>query len=307
MNRLKRWTPLLFIFIGATLLTVLIWHQGWRELLSILVSAKPLPLALLMALLAGGYAIRALKWRIALGPDSQAAQLFFLAKSAGNWTPGRLGEWAPLLMSEHRNARIASWILADRVMEIWMTLSTGLLGVLAIAAAPTTSILTAAIVLVLGTIVGIVLVFVWKPPLPGERWAPRWRLYKLAHLLHAEMRSLGAKTPLLVGITCFAKVMDAWAVMALFSAFGYGVSFLLVCAARLAHALVSASPVTPDSTGLPYVAAAAILHEEAGIPTATLVTALTLEVVLIFGMAHLGHILVSLRMLGGSKKKEQRS
>jgi len=87
-------------------------------------------------------------------------------------------------------------------------------------------------------------------------------------------------------LTLTAKATDIIAVMCLCRAFGYAAGFLLVSAARCAHALVSALPLTPDATGVPYLAQAALLHREAGMPPEVLTAALALEALLIYGALH---------------------
>ncbi|MFM1920452.1 MAG: hypothetical protein RLZZ303_2086 [Candidatus Hydrogenedentota bacterium] len=266
----------------------LVYRFGWRELLSVLSAASPAWLMLVVALVAAGYLLRAWKWRVALGPGRRAVELFFLAKSAGNWTPGRVGELAPLLLGEHRNARVAAWILADRVIEIWLTVGLGLMGGLSLALVQPASLILMGVAFVLVSGMGVYVVLRWNPAATLSSSSLLARILKFAHIVRGEILALGLKGPALLLLTVAAKVTDVWAVMALFQAFGHGVNFLLVCAARFAHALVSASPLTPDSTGVPYVAAAALLHERAAIPPATLITALSFEALIIFGMAHMG-------------------
>lgn len=282
----------------------LVHRFGWRELLAVLTSASPFWLMLTAALVAAGYLVRAWKWRIALGRERRAVELFFLAKSAGNWTPGRVGELAPLMLGEHRNARVAAWILADRVIEIWLTVSLGLLGALSLALAHRGWLALVGGLFLVASGIALVVVMHWNPSTMHPTLPLLARTLKFAHIIRAELLALGSKAPTLLFFTIIAKATDIWAVMTLFRAFGYGVDFLLVCAARFAHALVSASPLTPDSTGVPYVAAAALLHEQAAIPPATLMTALSFEALIIFGMAHLGLMAASAISLHTPVEKE---
>lgn len=271
--------------IGLALFAVLVWHFGWREMLALLHGVQLLPIAGMILLLLAGFWVRAWKWQYALGKNNNAMGLFFLAKMAGNWSPGRVGELAPLLLRKHRTPRVAAWILTDRVLEVALTLALGLAGAvwLRLLAWPLAVTLSAGALL--AALLGFVLM---RRPNGFSAYQQRWpedsrrqRLADLACKLHEEMVELGARAPLILCVTLAAKVTDIYAVVLLCRAFGYNVSFLLVCAARCAHALVSGIPVTPDATGVPYVAAAYLLHEHAGIPYPALTAALGLEVALI--------------------------
>ncbi len=274
-----------FLLVGLILLTALGWHFGFRDLGALLRDAKPAPLAIMTLLIVAGFWIRAAKWRYVLGSGHQGILLFFLAKTAGNWTPGRAGELAPLLLKRHRNARVAAWIGLDRVVEVAWTLALGLAGV---------------------TWLGLVVPWVWIPlglvsltvgvftyfglkgrsgegPAVTEERMDGWRARLLSVLgnIRVELILFARKMPLIMSLTFLAKLTDVYAVVYLCEAFGYAAGILLVCAARCAHGLVSAIPVTPDATGVPYVAAAWFLHQYAGMPFETLTAALALEAIAI--------------------------
>ena len=269
--------------VGLVLLTFLGWRFGFRNLAGLIQGAAPVPLLLMAALIVAGFWIRAWKWHYALGRGQQGVLLFFLAKTAGNWTPGRAGELAPLLLQRHRNARVAAWIGLDRVVEIAWTLGLGVLGVAALGMLPLP--LAVGLVAIAALLSGLAW---WWCARAGESQAPanatgtwRERLGRLVARLREELALFGRKMPLIMLLTATAKLTDVYAVILLCDAFGYGVSFLLVCAARCAHGLVSAIPLTPDATGVPFVAAAWLLHEQAGVPYDTLTAALGLEVLAI--------------------------
>lgn len=280
-----RWGRYLFI-VGLVLLTALGWHFGFGRLAALVGGARPGPLLAMAGLILAGFWIRAWKWRYALGAGNQGVLLFFLAKTAGNWTPGRAGELAPLLLQRHRNTRVAAWIGLDRVVEIGWTLGLGLLGAVAVQAV---SPAVAIALVVLGSLFVGAIGFLWSRAAGSDATAHSeerqagWRghLLGFARQLRRELVLFGGKLPFVMMLTALAKVTDVVAVILLCEAFGYGASFLLVCAARCAHGLVSAIPVTPDATGVPFVAAAWLLHAHAEIPYDTLTAALGLEVLAI--------------------------
>lgn len=280
----RRWDRYLYI-VGLTLLVALVWHFGWRELLETVAAARPAPLLGMMALLLTGFWIRAWKWRYALGKGQNAVGLFFLAKVAGNLSPGRIGELTPLLLRRHRNARVAAWIILDRIIEVACTLALGLLGVAVLGLLGWTAIAFLTGIGLLAGVVGLYVVYRnnVRQGAPAQVRPDSWRQRALDVIaqLRCETRILGTGLPLILLITLAGKTLDIYAVILLCKAFGYSPSFLLVCAARCAHALISGIPVTPDATGVPFVAAAYFLHEFAGIPYATLTAALALEVLVI--------------------------
>ncbi len=280
----KSWTRYL-ILVGAGFLAVLVWHFGWRDILAAFARVRPWPFVAMLGVLLAGFWIRAWKWRYVLGPGQNAVGLFFLAKTAGSFSPGRVGELAPLLLKRHRNSRVAAWILVDRVLEVVLTLAFGLAGVWALGLTPWN---VAAGMTALAGVCGCAgLYLVYRVDLlkPLEaRWpegSRRQRSIALLASLHEEARELGVKAPLILLITALGKVLDVYVGVFLCVAFGYDVSFLLMCAARAAHALVSAIPVTPDATGVPFAAAAVLLHNVAGMPYEVLTAALALEVLII--------------------------
>lgn len=290
--------------VGLVLFAGLVWYFGWTEIADRLAGASLGPLAWMTLLIVAGFWLRAWKWHYALGSGKRGIGLFFLAKMAGNWTPGRVGELSPLLLKQHRTANVAAWIVADRVLEIVTTIAMGLLGVavLGLLPVPVTVLLT-----VCGVIATLIALYgVFRVDLPVT-WQQRWpteslkgRLVKLLFELHRETRVLGAKSAVVVAFTLVAKATDIFAVILLCQAFGFRVSFMVVCVARFAHALVSGVPVTPDATGVPFVAAAYFLHEHASIPYATLTAALGLEVVVINAVLYLSFLVGALDL--GSDK-----
>ncbi len=281
----RSWGKYLFL-VGLVLISILGWRFGWTNLAGLIQGAALDQLAFMSALILAGFWIRAWKWHRALGPGRQGVRLFFIAKMAGNFTPGRAGELAPLLLTQHRNARVAAWIGLDRLVEVVWTLGLGVLGAAYIGVLPWWSVIT----MVCGGIAAAVLAyyalrrgwFRYQEVDQAERPMTWWgRAGRLLNNLRDEVTLFGNKMPLIMACTALAKATDIYAVILLCRAFSYDASFLLVSAARCAHALVSAVPVTPDATGVPFIAAAWCLNTYAQIPYDTLTAALGLEVIVI--------------------------
>jgi len=120
------WIAGLLLYLG------IIAYIGFEDVGSALRTLDYRYIAALMLIEASALAIRAWKWRIALGPNQQSLRACFISKAGGNLTPARLGEFSPLLLEEHRSARVGAWILLDRVLEASATIVIGLIGLIAI-------------------------------------------------------------------------------------------------------------------------------------------------------------------------------
>ncbi len=276
----KSWTRFLFL-IGMAFLGLLIWHFGWKNLVAVLLDVRPIPFLAMLIIITLSFWVRTWKWRYVLGPRQNSASLFFWAKAAGNFSPGRVGELAPLLSRRHRTPQVAAWIIADRILEIIFTLLFGFLGIWLL---HLISGKTAAALACLGLLLilaGTYLIYRSDLLKPLETRLPensrRRRLIALLIQLHEETRALAPKAPHILFVTIAGKILDIYVGVYLCLAFGYDVSFLLMCAARCAHALVSAIPIATDATGVPFAAAAVIIHQYAAMPYPALTVALSLE------------------------------
>ena len=286
----RTWWTLLLSLVGACFFGFLIYHFGVEALWEALKGAAPLPLLWCGLILILGLWVRAWKWRYVLDTAQQGMGLFFVAKLAGSLTPGRAGEFAPLLNKANRNTAVLTWILADRILEIWSTLAIGLWGAWYLGIAPGLW----GVGLVAGGVVGtlVLMLLVWR-----QDWVVRlemkWQdirilgwLVNVLSALHQEVRTLRAKTVPILLTTAFAKWTDLFAVVLLCKAFGFDITHALAGAARCAHALVSAVPITPDVTGAPYVAQAVLLHEYGAMSYEILTVALALEAVMVYGVLY---------------------
>ena len=104
--------------VGVLVLIVVTWRAGWRDILGAMQGADPRLLGAVVVVEGVSVWVRAAKWRVVLGAHRHSVRVFFLSKAAGNWSPGRVGELSPLLIKEHRTARMGAWIVVDRLLEI---------------------------------------------------------------------------------------------------------------------------------------------------------------------------------------------
>ena len=131
----KRAFPWL-ILVGLALYAAVIWWVGLDAVSATLRAANAPALAAMAGCLVAGFVVRIVKWRYAVGPGLPIAPAFFLSKTAGSWSPARVGEFSPLVLRSLRSARVGVWIGADRVLEAGMTIALGLWGFAAVGLMP---------------------------------------------------------------------------------------------------------------------------------------------------------------------------
>jgi SAM-dependent methyltransferase/uncharacterized membrane protein YbhN (UPF0104 family) len=265
------WLYLIGLSIYLIVLSQLDWVQLGQTFKNIY-----FPFILLLGVLeVSGWGIRILKWYVALGPHSNAMAAFFISKGGGNITPGRVGEFSPILLKSFRSGKMGAWIVLDRILEASATLILGLAGlilVLGISSGDATPFWIGGLLGLMGT--GYALLFY----APWTKWLPDTGLLnRIKNILiqaQREAKLLTTKLPWLTGLTFAATLMDLTIGYILYRSFGFTVSFAVLALAQCVHAIVSTIPLTPNATGIPYVAAAAILHQEAGIPIDVLTLAI---------------------------------
>lgn len=268
--------------LGVGLYVAVVWYLGWRRIRDEIASINPAMLALLAGMLFLSLWVRVLKWRLVLGRGKNAVGLFFLAKAAGEWSPGRVGELAPLALRKHRTPRMAAWIVTDRLLEMGATLGLGLAGLL-ILQIPKSGMVVA-VVIAIGVLVVAPFyvltrrrVFLW---IAGRAREGSFA-HRVAMMLAAvsdEIRLLGKTVPLVSALTVFATCVDIAVGKILYLCFGWPVPFALLAVVQCSHALASAFPFTPNATGVPYLVAAGILYEMAGLPREVLAASVGLGV-----------------------------
>jgi len=264
--------------IGIAIYLSVLSKLDWSELIETFKRIS-IPLILLMGLVeVFSWGIRIAKWRVALGPRSKAAVAFFISKGGGNVTPGRVGELSPLLLRDFRSEKMGAWIILDRLLEASATLVLGFAGlvlVLGLSSGDKTPFLIVGLLAVMG--IGYSLLFY----APWKKWLPEaGMLRKITELLDGaqqEARLLTTKLPALIGLTFCATVVDIFVGLIIFRSFGIAVPFAVLALSQCAHAIVSIVPITPNASGVPYLAAAAVVHTEANVPTDVLALAVLIR------------------------------
>jgi hypothetical protein len=278
--RWLRWGRWSWLVGAAFYAAVLVWI-GWDDLAPGAAGILWSWVLAAVALELGTLWLRALKWRWALGSGTHSTEAFFLSKAGGQVTPARLGELAPLLWERHRSAPKAAWIVVDRILEASATLAFGLAGALWVFGLDARLALffgVAAVIALAGT--GAFLMIPW------DRWtnAAASRLPSVLQRSFPYLESgrraalaLGSKFPMLAVWTVLCTALDIAVSWAVYRALGADVSVVLLAVAQCAHALVTLVPFAPNATGIPYAAAAGVLHELGGVPLVALALAIPLR------------------------------
>ena len=270
------------VAVGVVIFGAVVVWIGWRDIGAAAIAVS-LPLVVsLMAVELLALALRVAKWRIVLGPNADAARMALISKAGGNLSPGRIGEFAPLAVRKHRTARMGAWILADRLLEMAATLLLGVAGLVLWAGAGHAAMAAWTTVILAGIVVATYLLAHPRNANSVAQRLPHGRLRSTITLLQtigAELRGLAPRLPALCGLTLFAKTLDLVIGLLLYAAFGAWVPLALLAAAQCVHALASALPFAPNATGIPYVAAAAFLHETAGVSPEVLAAAVAVRYV----------------------------
>ena len=276
------WSPRYLLIVGILLYGGIAVYMGVDRVGAALLTIQPLPFAAMMASLAFAMGVRALKWRLALGPRQDSTALFFIAKGVGDWSPGRVGEFSPLLVRRHRSARLGAWIAYDRLLEVVVTAAMGLFGLALIGWIPW-GIAVAAFLAGLLAASGVL----WWLGRIEEKSSSTIsrspgvfaRLFAIARTLRREAASLATAMPFILPLTILGKASDLLSVWLLFVAFGERIQVPLIMVTRCARAVLASVPITADQTGVPHATELGIINEVAGIPGPTIWAALLAEIV----------------------------
>ncbi len=276
----SKW-PQVLVPLGIAVYFFAAWYFGWDKVRAALLGADPRLVAAAGAVSLAANCVRILKWRLALGAHAHPVGLFFLSRATGVWSPGRIGEFLPLLWRRHRSARVGGWILLDRVLEIVTALALGVIG-LGFTSFLSTPIYIALVVATTAACVGALVCLTqhrWMDAV-ARRLAAGTRLRLVADTLtrtSIEIHTLRRQTPVLLAITLAAKAADLFAVVLIFRALGVSVGFMLTAASKCALAIVSFVPITPMATGVPHAVQGWMMNAEAGVAPETVVASVGIE------------------------------
>ncbi len=289
----KRGGPGRYLLIGLAFAVYFaaVWIIGWRKVGDALVHADLGLVAAAAALTGAGAVTRMWKWRRALGAGRHAIGVYFLSRSAGVWSPARVGEFLPLLWKRHRTTRLAGWILFDRVLEVLVTLAFGLVGLVFTGLLSAGAYAAIVSVTIAASVFGFYVLT--RRDLLDAMAARAPEASRLRTVLTAlagtsgELRSFLRAPAELTVLTVFAKALDLFAIVLIFRALGVGVGFALVAAAKCALAIVSYVPITPVATGVPHAVQGWMMLESAGVQPDTVVASIGIEagiMVLVFSV-----------------------
>lgn len=285
--------PLLYRFItskylwlmGLALYVGFLFYVGWDDIGSALQHVEyPFLIGLvLVEIVALG--VRIVKWHLALRPEAHITRLAFISKAGGNLTPGRLGEFSPLLFKDTRSSKVGAWILLDRLLEATATLLLGLIGFVAVLGiAQGNAILYASLFLLTGIVIvsyGLMQERYLKRLLPLRERVPFFkRPLDLLLSISGELQLLRPKIPVLALLSLVATLLDILVAWCICRSLGFDVGAGVLALTQVTHAVVSVIPFTPNATGLPYMAAATILYQFGGVSEGALAVIVVLRTLL---------------------------
>ena len=221
---------------------------------------------------------RVSKWYLVFGFNSRTTAMCMMSKAAGNLTPARIGEFSPLLTERFRSAKVGTWIIFDRLLEAASTLMLGAVGLIAVVGLSQGYRMLGWILLLIGGIFASLYLLSRRSWLESATanftTTPRRRSLQNKLLsVSDEAALLGSKVPVLLFMSIIATGLDLAVGYLLYMSFGFPVTFAVLALAQCVHALASVVPITPNATGVPYIAAAAVLHQVADVPIEVLTLA----------------------------------
>jgi len=125
--------------IAAIILWLILRQVDARQWTASLRAASGGELAHALALVLAAHGLRMAKFRLAAGPGwrwRDATLVYLASKALGDLTPGRVGEFAPLLAGRYRSGRLAAFFLVDRCLETAATIFVGVVGMSALGMDP---------------------------------------------------------------------------------------------------------------------------------------------------------------------------
>ncbi|MFH0921492.1 MAG: lysylphosphatidylglycerol synthase transmembrane domain-containing protein [Fibrobacterota bacterium] len=142
-------------YILCTAMTAaFIYIVDWDRALGLISALSRLSLGLFCALTILSLAIGLIRFRMILGNVfglKRTAYVYFLSKTGGSLTPGRVGDFAPFFEKEYRRKETAFAILLDKTVEFYALLFVGTAGILLMNNLPLPLILCAVITFALAT------------------------------------------------------------------------------------------------------------------------------------------------------------
>jgi Lysylphosphatidylglycerol synthase TM region len=262
---------------GLAVYLLALWYFGWHNVRDALAALDTRFLAAALCVETASIGLRVVKWRYVLGKGQNAPALFFVSKTAGSLTPMRLGELSPLLLKRHRNPRVGAWIVLDRLLEMSATLVLGAMGVVALGRVLENWI---------PVIVGAACVLVMVPTYLVTRRS--WFLWVYRHFPVGSITARGAEflagvseeiaglrryIPVTASVTVLVTSLDLVSGILMYRGLSFILPFSVAATAQCTHAVTAAIPFTPNPTGVPFVAACAIIHEFGHIPSEVIVAA----------------------------------
>jgi uncharacterized protein (TIRG00374 family) len=138
----------LFLFVFCLLFIKII---DWGKALAVLAAAPKGSLILGMLLMIATFFIGILRYKLIIGDTVgplETGYIYFLSKTGGSLTPARIGDFAPFLVRDYRKKEIGLAVVADKIVEFYLQLLFGFVGLLMLQNLPISLVALAAAVFI---------------------------------------------------------------------------------------------------------------------------------------------------------------
>jgi uncharacterized protein (TIRG00374 family) len=235
----------------------------WRHAFSLLRALDKFAVGAYLVFILVSYLLGAVKYGLIIRgslPDRKTLYLYFMSKTSGSLTPGRIGDFIPLLSPDFRNKGVAMALFLDKILEFLMLLIFGCAGLAVLKNLPT-GILQ---LWLSGGLACIVFLFLlrrnrfWRflsAKIPADDdSSPHFRrlagrAVAFIEKVSYETGMLGNHFYLLLGLTCLTYSLSAAASFVLFHACGLPVPLYMVFELIAVSGLVSLLSFTPSGIG----------------------------------------------------------
>jgi uncharacterized protein (TIRG00374 family) len=119
-----------FLFVFCLLFVKII---DWGKALAVLETAPKGSLVLGTLLMIATFFIGILRYKLIIGDTLgplETGYIYFLSKTGGSLTPARIGDFAPFLVRDYRKKEIGLAVVADKIVEFYLQLLFGFVGLL---------------------------------------------------------------------------------------------------------------------------------------------------------------------------------
>jgi len=264
------------VVLGVGFVALFVSMVDWKGAAHFLRVLAPSRVALYSALILIAYGIGCARYRLIVGNRyswRKTGYLYFLSKTGGSLTPGRIGDFSPFLVETYRHKEVLLAILLDKIIEFYLLLFFGFIGFLALRNLPAP--LPLALILLFSA---VTLVFLslnrngfWKrlddsaqrggTVPPGLMKRLLMKFTGMAEKASFEIRRMGPRYYLLPALAVVSYCISLIAVMLLLKAFSITMSPFLIAETIAVSGLIMILSLVPSGLGISEVTLLLIVEQ----------------------------------------------